>query len=173
MRRFLSLIDRAPAPPMRARWPPSTTEGSGQTQRRTAASNEEDLAFCWVIEGDFRELAAELAISGSKACNRKVEVGAFLQERVLAPKHLSEERCLPCPTGQRRCAVRLVCEALPQFAPWLLGWTRQDFSACTSSSVHQFQRTTPAKIWFTSLEMHHALPFPEGHGDFDGGGERI
>ena len=39
---------------------------------------DEHVSGFWIIEAPSREMAVELASAGSKACNRKVEVRAFL-----------------------------------------------------------------------------------------------
>ena len=39
---------------------------------------DEHVSGFWIIEAPSRDVAVDLALAGSKACNRKVEVRAFL-----------------------------------------------------------------------------------------------
>lgn len=53
--------------------------GAGIVSEGSLYDSAEHYSGFWIIEADSRETALELAAAGSKACNRKVELRAYLR----------------------------------------------------------------------------------------------
>jgi hypothetical protein len=53
--------------------------GAGLVSEGSLYDSAEHYSGFWIIEADSRETALELAAAGSKACNRKVELRAYLR----------------------------------------------------------------------------------------------
>ena len=53
--------------------------GAGLISEGSLYNSAEHYSGFWIIETDSRETALELAAAGSKACNRKVELRAYLR----------------------------------------------------------------------------------------------
>lgn len=52
--------------------------GKGEVQAGSLVKSSENYSGFWLIEAESAEIAKELALAGSKACNRKVELRPYL-----------------------------------------------------------------------------------------------
>ena len=54
-------------------------EGKGQSQPASLFDSPEYYSGFWIIEGDSEQVAKELALEASWACNRRVELRPYIQ----------------------------------------------------------------------------------------------
>jgi hypothetical protein len=54
------------------------TQDKGEVSQGSLFSSDDFYSGFWIIDAESEELAQELAMRGSKACNRRVEVRPFL-----------------------------------------------------------------------------------------------
>lgn len=52
--------------------------GAGSAEPRSLTPGVEHYSGFWIVEVEDRELAVDLALQGSRACNRRVELRPFL-----------------------------------------------------------------------------------------------
>jgi hypothetical protein len=55
------------------------TNSKGQATAGSLFTSDDFYSGFWIIDAESEELAQELAMRGSKACNRKVEIRPFLR----------------------------------------------------------------------------------------------
>ena len=53
-------------------------DGKGEVNLASLVTTSENYSGFWLIEAESAEVAKELALEGSKACNRKVELRPYL-----------------------------------------------------------------------------------------------